>query len=416
MMFARVIFLAAAFIAACQAQAITISGTVKNSAGTGMEGVAVVLGKAAIKTKTGSNGSFTIKENGATALHHLPQLAVGNDRPFFLENDRLFFYGMRQSDIKVTVFDCNGKLLFAYTKFVSDGNYAMALPHFGSSIQIYRVSINNKPYVFKCAAAGAIERASSPLNPVSGLVKLAKTTEAFDDALLFIKPGYQLSRIVVKNPDTAGVQVTMTPLDTGSATDGDGNAYRTVRIGSQYWTAENLRSTKYNDGSSIGSNYAFYTGVSTPADQRKWGALYSQTAAKTGKLGMKGWHVPTNAEWDTLHNYLVKNGYNYDGTTTGSKIGKALAATTDWNASPEIGAIGNDLSLNNASGFTGLPGGWRYWGNNQFQNQKIQAYWWTGSQKDGTYTCVADLWSINSDIEMTYYTLIMASVRLVKDK
>ena len=65
----------------------------------------------------------------------------------------------------------------------------------------------------------------------------------------------------------------------------------------------------------------------------------------------EGWHVPTDAEWTTLEEYLIANGYNYDGTTTGNKIAKAMASTTGWFSSTETGAPGNDQSLNNEQWF-----------------------------------------------------------------
>jgi uncharacterized protein (TIGR02145 family) len=78
--------------------------------------------------------------------------------------------------------------------------------------------------------------------------------------------------------------------------------------------------------------------------------------------------VPTDAEWTILENYLVLNGYNWDGTTDISeynKIAKSLAAKSDWWVCKESdgcveGAIGNDLSSNNRTGFSALPGGGRY--------------------------------------------------------
>jgi uncharacterized protein (TIGR02145 family) len=73
----------------------------------------------------------------------------------------------------------------------------------------------------------------------------------------------------------------------------------------------------------------------------------------------EGWHVPTDAEWTTLENYLIANGYNYDQTTTGNKIAKAMASTTGWDSSTTSGAPGNDQSINNISGFNAFPEGFR---------------------------------------------------------
>ncbi len=154
--------------------------------------------------------------------------------------------------------------------------------------------------------------------------------------------------------------------------DIDGNGYHIVKIGNQVWTVENLRTTRYNDGTAIPyvTDNSAWANLSTPgycyygndsaANAVKYGALYNWHAVNTGKLAPEGWHVPTDAEWDTLQNYLIANGYNWDGTTTGNKIAKSMAAKTDWNSSSTAGAPGNDVQSNNSSGFSALPGGYRY--------------------------------------------------------
>jgi uncharacterized protein (TIGR02145 family) len=408
------IFRVLAFISIGPAQVINITGVVKKNDGSGLEGVKVRLGKAGITTTTGQDGSFALKD-GTGSIHQYHQTTFLKDYRLLLDGNRLVFTISEKSEVTVTAYDCNGRLLFSLGKTVSDRDHSITVPHFGSGIRIYRVIINGKPHTFKGVSGITTTRNhSSPWSEHSS-AKQVNAAARIDDALIFIKQGYQLGRIALTNPDTSGVQISMTPLDTGTMTDSDGNVYRTVKIGTQDWTAENLRTTKYNDGSSIGSGYHFYNNLTDPAEKKKWGALYTQSAAKSGKLAPKGWHLPTNAEWDTLKNYLITHGYNYDGTTNENKIAKSMAAPTDWQDYGEPGAVGNDLSMNNASGFSALPAGWRYWGNNQFEQQKMRTYWWSATQYDMTYTCVCDLWYTNFDLDMTYYTIVECSVRLIKD-
>ncbi len=160
-----------------------------------------------------------------------------------------------------------------------------------------------------------------------------------------------------------------------TVTDIDGNVYATVRIGKQVWTVENLKTTNYNDGTAIPlikdkdewnsfgkddkAAYCYYD--NKPDNYNKYGALYNFYAIDTGKLAPKGWHVPTDAEWEELQEYLIANGYNWDGTKEENKIAKSLAAKTNWKTDDNNdGGIGNDLSKNNRSGFSALPGGYRY--------------------------------------------------------
>ena len=107
-------------------------------------------------------------------------------------------------------------------------------------------------------------------------------------------------------------------------TDIDGNVYHTVKKGNQLWTVENLRTTSFNDGRPIQlvTDNVTWASLTTPAycwynndiyNKSKYGALYNWYAVDTKKLAPKGWHVPTDVEWDILQDYLIANGYNSDG-------------------------------------------------------------------------------------------------------
>lgn len=184
-----------------------------------------------------------------------------------------------------------------------------------------------------------------------------------------------------------------------TVTDIDGNTYTTVKIGTQVWMAENLKTTKYNDGTPIPYSIKMsdWAALSTPgycfydndaANKYVYGALYNWYSVNTGKLAPSGWHVPTDDEWTTLENYLIANGYNYDGTTTGNKIAKSLAATAGWsNTSPYTGDIGHDPKKNNTSGFAALPGG-SCGDIGFFGGISTRGIWWSSTEdnNDGAYT------------------------------
>ena len=133
------------------------------------------------------------------------------------------------------------------------------------------------------------------------------------------------------------------------------------------------------------------------------------------KIAPHGWHVPTDAEWFILENYLIANKYNWDGTTTGNKVAKAMAAKTDWLASSETGAIGNNLTINNSSGFSAFPGGYRD-GNGDFECQYIYIDWLSATECNLTSVWGRQLNS-NSDYLNRYCGRKNSgyAVRLVKD-
>jgi uncharacterized protein (TIGR02145 family) len=223
------------------------------------------------------------------------------------------------------------------------------------------------------------------------LAKLAVFAAPTIDVIAVTKPGYLNYRMVVTNSDTSGIAIKMI-ASAGTVTDADGNVYQTVKIGNQEWMAENLRVTKYNDGTPIPFDttgpgwwnattpkYCYYNNTTNAASIKKFGALYNGyvvSPTNPKKIAPTGWHLPTDAEWDALQNYLIANGYNWDGTKTGNKAAKSLTANADWYSDTTPGAIGSDLTKNNGSGFSALPSGQRDL-NGAFGGQGSFGYWWS---------------------------------------
>jgi uncharacterized protein (TIGR02145 family) len=170
--------------------------------------------------------------------------------------------------------------------------------------------------------------------------------------------------------------------------DIDGNHYNAVKIGTQVWMAENLKTTKYRNGDLIGTTTPTtldITSESTPkyhwayngneSNVLTYGRLYTWYAATDNrKICPVGWHVPSHTEWTTLTDFLEANGYGYGGS--GIYIGKSMAATSGWNADPTTGNVGNDQATNNSSGFTALPGGSRS-PNGIYYSIGNYGYWWS---------------------------------------
>ena len=100
----------------------------------------------------------------------------------------------------------------------------------------------------------------------------------------------------------------------------------------------------------------------------------------------EGWHVPSDTEWTTLEEYLIASEYNYDGTNTENKIAKAMSSTTGWNSSTtgwngstRAGAVGNNQSINNSSGFNAFPEGSRT-NDGSFINEGSDAVFWSSTE------------------------------------
>jgi uncharacterized protein (TIGR02145 family) len=233
---------------------------------------------------------------------------------------------------------------------------------------------------------------------------------------------------------------TNTPDEETTMKDIDGNVYKTVTIGTQTWMAENLRTTRYNDSTLIPLPFAKSSEVimapyvctykyTTNADTIKtYGRLYNWYALYTGKLCPKGWHIPTDAEWTTLTNYLTEHGYNYDGsaaatpapgTTPENMIGKALASSTGWLSSAIEGSVGNTdfPDKRNATGFTAFPGGARN-EVGQFTQIGVAGYWWSFTESNTNTANAIGRSLINSNYSLNAGTTSKTcgfSVRCVKD-
>ena len=173
-----------------------------------------------------------------------------------------------------------------------------------------------------------------------------------------------------------------------AVTDIDGNSYDAVQIGNQVWMAENLRTTRFADGTAIpmGSNstysstepYRYAPGSNQSNEENmvnvsRYGYLYNWPAVMHGAnssyvnpsgvqgICPTGWHVPSETEWKGLLNYM-KTQPSYMANSNADHLAKALAATWGWISSDESDATdtdvpGNNPSTNNATGFSALPAG-----------------------------------------------------------
>ena len=160
-----------------------------------------------------------------------------------------------------------------------------------------------------------------------------------------------------------------------TVTDIDGNTYQTVKIGNQWWMAENLKVTHYRNGDAIPevTINATWIGLTSGAycsydnyeyNSSIYGYLYNWFAVNDSRnIAPDGWHVATDAEWQTLVDYLGGE------SVAGGKL--KATGTVHW-YSPNAGAT-------NESGFSGLPGGQRAFPTGAFNGMKATACFWSST-------------------------------------
>lgn len=220
--------------------------------------------------------------------------------------------------------------------------------------------------------------------------------------------------------------------DANMVKDIDGNVYHTVTIGTQVWMAENLKVTRYRNGDKIGTTSPTTLDISGEVNPKyQWaydgdeskvatyGRLYTWYAINDNRnLCPAGWHLPSLEEWTTLGNYLIANGYNYDGIPEGNKYAKSLASKSGWNISSIEGAIGNSdyPEKQNISGFAAFPGGMRTY--NSFDGISFGGNWWSVTPKSSSpVVSILELFFNENNVKMQHYALMGygLSVRCLRD-
>jgi len=212
----------------------------------------------------------------------------------------------------------------------------------------------------------------------------------------------------------------------------DGNPIPSIVYGSQEWTVVNACNITYRDGTPIPEvtdntewrnlttgAWSYYENDPTKPRLYNWYAVMgihdNDPNTPNKEFATEGWHVPSDAEWTTLEEHLIANGYNYDQTTTGNKIAKAMASTSGWNIETSEGATGNDQSSNNSSGFNAFPEGLRY-DSGPFGDEGFEAVFWSSTEQSANYAWYRYLLDLFSSLNRTSYNAHYGySVRFVRD-
>jgi uncharacterized protein (TIGR02145 family) len=195
----------------------------------------------------------------------------------------------------------------------------------------------------------------------------------------------------IKNIDFCGGGIFNANLTYGSTTDINNNIYKTIKIGSQTWMAENLKVSKYRDGTPIPANltnanwnsattgaYSLYN--NDAANNTKYGKLYNWYAVVDSRqLCPVGWHVPSDSEWKTLEINLGMSPADADDFLLrgeNENVGGKLKSEYVFWKNP-------NFSATNESGFSGLPGGLRN-ADGSYSYIQDKGYWWSSTEANST--------------------------------
>jgi uncharacterized protein (TIGR02145 family) len=315
------------------------------------------------------------------------------------------------NDVSISGFDCVGvKISGTLTKDKVASNVSATINYTGGKGKTYLTKSHTSSGVTGLSAtlqAGALANGDGTLTyAITGTPTTAgKATFAIDFGGKTCSITIAVEN-VIQNP-TSGYGPNIT--------DAENNTYKTVYIGTQQWIAENLKVSKYNDGTTIPNitdntqwqnnttgAWSYYN--NDAANNAKYGKLYNWYAVSKTTNGNKnvcptGWHVPSDNEWTVLTDYL-------GGTSiAGGKMKEV--GTTNWN-SPNADATNTSL-------FTGLPGGYRD-GDGDYSIIGKYGYWWSSSVLNTTNAFFRYLNAINGNAHGgIYYKEDGMSVRCLKD-
>ncbi len=201
--------------------------------------------------------------------------------------------------------------------------------------------------------------------------------------------------------NTSSYSATVTATAITPLVDYDGNIYEIIVIGDQLWMAENLKVTHYRDGTAIPNltSDGDWTSTSSGAyciynnnaanEVDTYGALYNwHTVTDSINVAPAGWHVPTDAEWQTLVDYLGGS------SVAGGKLKES--GTSHWN--------GPNAGVTNESGFTALPGGARYGSDGGYGDMGAYGHFWSATELDSSTarsrvltSSGSGVWRVNDD-------------------
>jgi uncharacterized protein (TIGR02145 family) len=290
------------------------------------------------------------------------------------------------NDVLISGFDCSGvKITGTLKKGEVASGVSATLTYTGGNAKTYLAKSYTSIGVNGLTAsllAGTLANGEGTLQFLISGTPVTAGTATF--SIVFGGKTCAINLTVEELTQSSGINFTSIGTPVGSfqnnITDIDGNTYKTVKIGSQVWMAENLKTVKYNDGTTIPnitditqwSNlttgaWAYYN--NDAANNAKYGKLYNWYAVSPTTNGSKnvcpaGWHVPTDAEWTVLTDYLG------GASIAGGKMKEV--GTSNWN---NYNKYATNLSL-----FTALPGGNRaekFDGN--YFNKGDFGYWWSST-------------------------------------
>ena len=288
-------------------------------------------------------------------------------------NTTIDFFATTSGITEIELFDITGKRIITAQDNLTIGLHSFKVSGLSSGIYMLRIRSQSYSYTGKLvsndASSSEVKISYLGNSEILGIAKRLKSAQA--EKMMHYNTGDRLKitgisgiySTVITDIPTENKTLTFEFVE---CTDGDGNNYPVVQIGTQLWMAKNLETTNYNDGTNIPNvvddtewhnlvtpGYCWYN--NDIANKNKYGALYNWYVKDKANFCPKGWHVPLDAEWTTLINFLG------GASVAGDKLLETGAHWSWW------------TGATNETGFSALPGGYRP---SIFYDIGDNGYWW----------------------------------------
>ncbi|MGC8864327.1 MAG: FISUMP domain-containing protein [Bacteroidales bacterium] len=311
------------------------------------------------------------------------------------------FYSPTRGNASFEIFDATGKIIFAQTYTMVEGENSYYLKGLPDGLNILNIITPKEKIVAKIPVVNRHTQGTPELKP-TGQRPILKKSRAIvvmqyndNEVLLFKAYSGNYARY---QPYIINATQTLY-FDFIQCTDIMGNIYPVVRIGTQVWMAGNLKNTYFNNGTPIPvvEDDNTWKNLTTPAlswynnnaaQNAYMGAFYNFYAVEGNNICPSGWRIPTLQDFEQLLVFLQQYGYNYNGINdpdnnpyTNDYTAKALTSRSLWKSSDVTGAPGNTDYPNyrNRSGFEAFPYGLRNGYTGGFNNLTVTTYFWTQS-------------------------------------
>lgn len=295
---------------------------------------------------------------------------------------KISFQNNENGRVLTEIFDLSGKMIIRTDDILPRGLHTYGIGGMKTGLYWVRVHASGKNYARKWVSIS--EGTGDPYVRYEGVKNSSFTNARLNGSKGSVAVTYNPGDIMMFKGISGNYSKIITLVPTSSQTvdfefitckDGSNNNYSVVTIGPLTWMAENLRTSKYNDGTNIPkiSDATNWSITTTPAmcwydndsanNGPKYGVLYKWYVVSQGTLCPTGWHVPTVTEWNVLATFLGGD------TLAGGKMKEP--GTQHWDSTY--------TGTTNSSGFTALPAGMRLISNGAFSDVGLHTYYWTAT-------------------------------------